>query len=71
MTDSLKARIEELSKHNLQPAETIDSLYSALLAVLEIETWMETDIGTQKELGYRMGYNQALAAVRAKIEGAM
>lgn len=41
---------------------------NALRAVVAKEGWLETDIGTERELGYRMGYNQCLADIKADIE---
>ena len=43
------------------------SFAKALRAVVARDGWMETDIGTEKELGYRMGYNQCLADIKADI----
>jgi hypothetical protein len=83
MTDELKARIEEIrnrlkvviDRRGAQETYVENKLLhtsSALLAVLEIKTFADIP----KEAGnfdrdFQDGYNQALADVRAQIEGAM
>jgi hypothetical protein len=77
MTDSLKARIEEIASATSRDSWGVDVLYpasyeplkKALLAALEIEQQQDIRIGNKAI--FNSGYNQALADVRAKIEGAM
>jgi hypothetical protein len=74
MTDSLKARIKEDELSDFHSCDEVVSKYQyrkALLAVLEIEEKKTKTMTSTMEALKNTGYNQALADVRAQIEGAM